>query len=80
MGNGDNKNSKNTKNFSENAPTEKEHLYVQCKTQKYIGRKIEVDADTILKWKKNFAVYTSLLQQECLDSRFLHDSNLALPP
>lgn len=61
--------------FSENAPTEKEHLYVQCKTQKYIGRRIEVDADTILKWKKNIAAYTSLLQQECLDSRLLHDSN-----
>lgn len=51
MGNGHNK-VKELNIFSENAPTEKEHFYVQCKTQKYIGRRLEVDADTILKWKK----------------------------
>lgn len=61
---------------TENAPTEKEHLYVQCKTQQEINRRIEEYTTTNLKWKTNIAVSpVHCNKSEWLDGRLLPDSN-----
>lgn len=48
---------------TENAPTEKEDLYVQCKTQQEINRRIEEYTTTKSKMKNKHCCFTSSLQQ-----------------